>query len=133
MSQWSLPCLTFFFFFAARRSLLFCRPHTISIVPTHDEEGVELCQTVREQKASKIEKHIYDAGVFVLSTVLASYFCIGADFTPWYMGGEGNLHKHLNTSNLPFTPLNPNMSACAMGMLGYRFEALFTTIFYTSH
>ena len=111
--------------------MLIFRPYVISIIPTHGEKGEELSQTEREKKASKIEKHIYDAGFFTLSTVNAYYFCMGADWCPWYLGGPGDLNKHLNTSNLPFSPLDPYMPACGFYMLGYRFEALFTTIFYT--
>jgi len=44
------------------------------------------------------------------------------------MGGPGNLNKYLNTSNLPFTPLHPDVPAWGFLMLGYRFEGLFTTI-----
>ena len=113
--------------------MLFFRPYVISIIPIHNEKGEELSQNEREKKACKIEKHLYDATYFLASSIIAYYFCIGADWSPWYMGGPGDLNKYLNTSNLPFSKLHPDVPAWGFLMLGYRFEALFTTIFFARH
>lgn len=113
---------------------MYCfRPYVISIVPTHNEKGEELCQNEREKKALKIEKHLYDITYFFGCVVVGYYFCMGQDWNPWYMGGQGDLNKYLNNSNLPFTRLHPDVPAWAFLTLGYRFEALLTTIFYTRH
>ena len=75
-------------------------------MPTINDKEEILTETDRQKKAQKIEKHLYDAIFFILSAATAYFFCIGQDWLPWYMGGQGDLNKHLSTSNLPFSRLD---------------------------
>ena len=128
MSQLKLPAMSFFFFYAARRMMPILRPQIMRIVPTHNDKGVLMSDTEREERACKIEKHMYDGMFFLLSACFAYYFCIGQDWLPWYLGGNGDLHKHLNTSSLPFQKLDSRMPAVGFWMLGFRFEQFYTTL-----
>ena len=80
----------------------------------------------RDKKAEKVERHLYDALIFSISTICAFYLCHDQDWMPGYLGGKGDLKNSF--VDLPFPKIDPMIPVFGFINLGYRFESLLLTL-----
>lgn len=130
-SELWITCISLPIFALGRRLMRLSRPLVLKTIPHVNDKNQKLTDFERNEKAAKVERHLYDAINFSLSTIVAFYLCLDQDWMPWYLGGKGDLLKN-GFVDLPFPKVDRMIPVFGFINLGYRIESLILTLSDTS-
>ena len=117
-----ITALSTLFFQVSRRLNRLLRPYILRIIPTQDKDGSELSDEERQRLSEKIEDHFHDGLFYTISSIWGMYVCMGQEWLPWYMGGDGDFE--LSFQNVPFFKCDDAILTYGLVGFGFRIDSL---------
>ena len=73
-----------------KHACTYLQPLIMYFVPTKDSKKEPLSEDERQKVALKLEGHIVDGTMYLVSTIWGYMVCKDKDWMPWYLLGEGD-------------------------------------------